>query len=548
MDKAIKKRIEEMSLEDKARQLSQVNAVIVRAETKAEITGKDEGMDLCEADTREIGSVLNFNGAADAIAVQDEYLSKSEGKIPLIFMQDVVHGFRTVFPVPLALGCSFDPSLAEACAEVSAVEAKYNGVQVTFSPMVDLVRDPRWGRVMESTGEDAYLNGEMGKAFVRGYHKGGILCCVKHFAAYGAAEAGKEYNTTDVSERNLKEYYLPAYRACVEEGADMVMSSFNLLNGVPVNGHKDLLVDTLRKEWGFDGVLISDYAAVKEMIGHGYLETLKECAETAINNQLDMEMMSSSYIHYLPELVGEGRVKEERIDESLRRVLELKQKAGLFENKYGETDAKRAEEVCLCPEHRALARRAAARTCVLLKNNGVLPLSAEQNIALAGPYAAEKNILGGWACWGRPEEAVSVYDGVRAALGREVVCAAGCGGKLLDKDESGKGLRGRGGMRRRAVRVLGRGYEPRRPAHSRAAGEPRPCGQRSGLQGRRRRVRRKAAGAHRDRAVLRRDPVRMAARYRGRQRGRRPPFRQGRARGKACDELPPRNGAVPDLL
>lgn len=437
MDKAIKKRIEEMSLEDKARQLSQVNAVIVRAETKAEITGKDEGMDLCEADTREVGSVLNFNGAADAIAVQDEYLSKSEGKIPLIFMQDVVHGFRTVFPVPLALGCSFDPSLAEACAEVSAVEAKYNGVQVTFSPMVDLVRDPRWGRVMESTGEDAYLNGEMGKAFVRGYHKGGILCCVKHFAAYGAAEAGKEYNTTDVSERNLKEYYLPAYRACVEEGADMVMSSFNLLNGVPVNGHKDLLVDTLRKEWGFDGVLISDYAAVKEMIRHGYLETLKECAETAINNQVDMEMMSSSYIHYLPELVGEGRVKEERIDESLRRVLELKQKAGLFENKYGETDAKRAEEVCLCPEHRALARRAAARTCVLLKNNGVLPLSAEQNIALAGPYAAEKNILGGWACWGRPEEAVSVYEGVRAALGREVVCAAGCGGKLLDKDESG---------------------------------------------------------------------------------------------------------------
>ena len=192
MDKAIKKCIKEMSLEDKARQLSQVNAVIVRAETKAEITGKDEGMDLCEADTREIGSVLNFNGAADAIAVQDEYLSKSEGKIPLIFMQDVVHGFRTVFPVPLALGCSFDPSLAEACAEVSAVEAKYNGVQVTFSPMVDLVRDPRWGRVMESTGEDAYLNGEMGKAFVRGYHKGGILCCVKHFAAYGAAEAGKE--------------------------------------------------------------------------------------------------------------------------------------------------------------------------------------------------------------------------------------------------------------------------------------------------------------------------------------------------------------------
>lgn len=437
MSERIEKYIREMSLEEKARQLTQVNAVIVRAETKAEITGADEGMDLSEADVAGVGSVLNFAGAEDAVAIQDEYLSKSGKKIPLIFMQDVVHGFRTIFPVPLAIGCSFDPSVAEECAEVSATEAKYSGVQVTFAPMVDLVRDARWGRVMETTGEDPFLNGLMGAAFVRGYHKGGILCCVKHFAAYGAAEAGREYNTTDISERSLKEYYLPAYRACIDAGADMVMSSFNLLNGVPVNGHKDLLVDVLRKEWGFDGVLISDYAAVKEMIRHGYLETMKECAETVIGNELDMEMMSSAYIHHLPDLVREGKVPEKRVDESLRRVLELKEKAGLFDRPYGNADAEKAKAVFLSPAHRAAAKKAALKSCVLLKNDGVLPLQREGDLALVGPYAAEGNIFGGWACHGRAEETVSVYEGVKAVLGRDVPCAAGCGGKLLERDVSG---------------------------------------------------------------------------------------------------------------
>ncbi len=235
-----------------------------------------------------------------------------------------------------------------------------------------------------------FLNCEMGRAFVRGYHEGGILCCVKHFAAYGAAEAGRDYNTTDVSVRNLKEYYLPAYRACVEEGADLVMSSFNLLNGIPVNGHRELLVDTLRDEWGFDGVLISDYGAVTEMIVHGYLESEKECAETAIRNGLDMEMMSPTYIRHLPELVKEGKVSQKLVDESLRRVLEMKEKAGLFENRYGAADPQKAEEVSLSPEHRAIARRAAVRSAVLLKNEGVLPLSEDREFALAGPFAEEK--------------------------------------------------------------------------------------------------------------------------------------------------------------
>ena len=437
MTERIEKLIEEMSLEEKARQLTQVNAKIVYTATTAAITGTGGAMGLSEEDKAGIGSVLNFSGADEEKAVQDDHLSKDPHKIPLIFMQDVIHGCHTIFPVPLALGCSFDEALAEECAEMSAVESRLNGVQLTFSPMVDLVRDARWGRVMESTGEDPYLNGLMGKAFVRGYHKGGMLCCVKHFAAYGAAEAGREYNTTDVSERNLKEYFLPAYRACVEEGADLVMSSFNLLNGIPLNGHKDLLVDTLRKEWGFDGVLISDYAAVKEMIAHGYLETMEECAETAIGNELDMEMMSSAYVRHLPELVKEGKVSEERVNESLRSVLEMKEKAGLFECPYGDTDAEKAKDVNLSPAHRALARKAAVRSAVLLKNGGVLPLSADRPFALAGPFAEEKNILGSWACHGRPEDAVSVKEGLEAALGRKLVSAKGCEGDILAADESG---------------------------------------------------------------------------------------------------------------
>ncbi len=437
MTERIEKLMGEMSLEEKARQLTQVNAAVIHAGIRAEITGKDEGLGLTNEDASGIGSVLNFGSPEEALSVQDEYLKKSPHKIPLIFMQDVVHGYRTIFPIPLALGCSFDTRLAEDCAAVSAEEAKYSGTQVTFAPMVDLARDARWGRVMETTGEDTWLNGEMGRAFVRGFHRGGILCCVKHFAAYGAAEAGRDYNTTDVSERNLKEYYLPAYRACVEEGADLVMSSFNLLNGIPLNGHKDLLVDTLRKEWGFGGVLISDYAAVKEMIAHGYLPDMKACAETVIGNGLDMEMMSSAYIRHLPGLVREGKVTKEQVDGSLRRVLEMKEKAGLFDRPHGDTDPKKAEEICLSPAHRALARKAAAKSAVLLKNSGVLPLPQDLPFALAGPFAEEKDILGNWACHGDPCEAVSVKEGLEAALGRKIVSAKGCEGGILAEDTGG---------------------------------------------------------------------------------------------------------------
>ena len=437
MRDTIGKKIAAMSLQEKARQLTQLNAVYVQPSTQAKVTGASSPLGLEAQDVYGIGSVLNFTDADEAIAAQTTYLERSESKIPLVFMMDVIHGYRTIFPIPLAMGCTFDEALVEACAEMSAIEATYSGVSVTFSPMVDLVRDARWGRVMESTGEDHFLNGEMGKAFIRGYHKGGLACCVKHFAGYGAPEAGREYNTTDISPRNLKEYYLPAYKACLEENPEMVMTSFNLLNGIPVNADKALLVDTLRDEWGFDGVVISDYAGVIEMLPHGYAPSAKDCARIAANNGVDMEMMSATYIHHLPQLVEEGAVSPKQVDTMLRRVLELKEKLGLFENPFHKANAKKAGEVCLSERHRALAKTAAEKAAVLLKNDGVLPLCETTEIALVGPFAEEKNLLGAWACAGKAEDVTDVRTAVERLLQRKVCTAKGCDASILAMDESG---------------------------------------------------------------------------------------------------------------
>ena len=429
--------IKKLTLEEKLRQLTQVNAVVLDAHSKAELTGAASRVNLTKEDVWGVGSILNFTYRGDAQRIQNTFMENSENKIPLMFMADVIHGYRTVFPIPLAMGCSFDAQLAEDCAKMSAQEAKLHGVQATFSPMVDLVRDARWGRVMETTGEDPWLNGEMGKAFIRGYHAGGIACCVKHFAAYGAAESGKDYNTTELSDHALREFYLRAYETCMQEKPDMVMSSFNLLNGVPVNGHKELLVDRLRKEWGFDGVLISDYNAIREMITHGYLETEAECAQVAANHEIDIEMCSETYVNQLPRLIEQGKVSMETVDRMVRRVLLLKEKMGILDDPYAGMDFAKGAEVALCAEHRALARQAAEKSAVLLKNNGVLPLQKEAEIALIGPFADEQRILGAWRCEGQPEEAVTVRQGVEALLGHGVLTAKGCSDELLAQDAEG---------------------------------------------------------------------------------------------------------------
>lgn len=435
--KSIDEIIKDMSVREKARQLTQLNAVFLKQESEAEITGMKESIGVEAADIRETSSVLNFMYGGEMAEIQKEYLEKSEKKIPLVFMQDVIHGYRTIFPIPLAMGATFDTQLTEDCMEMSAKEAKANGVQVTFAPMVDLVRDSRWGRVMESTGEDPYLNGEMGKAMIRGFRKGGLATCIKHLAAYGAPESGKDYNTVEIGEHALHEFYLRAYHECLKENPELVMSSFNMLNGIPVNGNKGLLVDLLRKEWGFDGVLISDYNAIREMMRHGYLETEKECACVAANHEIDIEMMSATYIQYLEELVEEGKVSEDTIDRMLRRVLTLKEKIGLLDDPYVGVDFEAAKKMELSKEHRELARVAAEKSMVLLKNDGILPLKADTKVMLTGPFADEQNIIGAWKCFGKAEEAVSVKAGVEAFLGKEVVAVKGCDMDLLTDDLSG---------------------------------------------------------------------------------------------------------------
>ena len=425
-----------MSLEEKALQLTQFPSYELDDNQEKIVTGFSHLGSVERESLWHIGTILN---APNAEAVQSIRKKRKEKGIddPLPIMLDVIHGYRTVYPVPVALSCSFDTSLIEDCAELAATEAKYDGIDVTFSPMVDLVRDARWGRVMESGGEDPYWGGEVGKATIRGYHKGGIACCVKHFAGYGAAEAGKEYNTTDISDRNLREYYLRPYRECLKENPEMFMSSFNLLNGKPILGHKDIMVDMLRKEWGFDGVVISDYSSVEELYEHGYCATGEDCARVSIESGLDIEMGSTVYAGLLPKLVREGVISEEKLDESVLRVLELKNKLGMYENPDRYADTKKRDEITLSESARDLARKAAEESCVLLKNDGILPLRENAKVAFVGPFVEEREIIGNWSKKARMEDTVSVKEGVEKLLKHAVPCARGCSWKLFDIDESG---------------------------------------------------------------------------------------------------------------
>lgn len=428
--------LKQMTLEEKVDQLLQLAVPFFEgAQTEGEITGPMQELGVTEETVRNTGSVLGLSGAQEAINVQQAHLKKNRLGIPLLMMADVIHGFKTIFPVPLAIGCSWDLSLAERSAEIAAREAAVSGVHVTFAPMVDLVRDPRWGRVMESTGEDPYLNSEFARAFVRGFQgrdlrsdTSRVAACVKHFAAYGAAEGGRDYNTVDMSERQLRETYLPAYKAALEEGCEMVMASFNTVDGIPATGNRRLLRQLLREEWGFDGVIISDWGAVKELIPHGAAADEKEAARRSIEAGIDIEMMTTCYMKHLTELVKTGVVEEKRIDEAVLRILQLKEKLGLFDNPYRGADPKREAEIVFCDEHRAAARELATKSCVLLKNDGVLPLRRDQSIALIGPFAQSGDILGPWSWQGSTEAAVRLYDGLVAKAGASrIVVAEGCG-------------------------------------------------------------------------------------------------------------------------
>lgn len=417
--------LSQMTREEKVTQLLQLAAGFY-IDLDA-VTGPIEEMGLTEKMIENAGTVLGISGAENVIRTQKSYLEKNRLGIPLIFMADVIHGYKTIFPIPLALGSSWNTELAEETARIAALESAVSGLHVTFSPMVDLVRDPRWGRVMESTGEDAFLNAELAKAFVRGYQGTDlkndferVAACVKHFAAYGAPIAGREYNTVNMSERQLRESYLPGYKAALDEGAKLVMTAFNTVDGVPATANKWLMRD-------FNGVLISDWGAVKELVPHGVAADEKEAAILALNASVDIEMMTMCYMDTLEASIEAGEIEEALVDEAVLRILNLKNDLGLFENPYRGADAEKEKAVVLSEEHRSLARKAAEESIVLLKNEGVLPLKQNQKIALIGPGAESKDILGAWAWQGESEKAISLAEGLAQHVPAEqLLIAKGC--------------------------------------------------------------------------------------------------------------------------
>ena len=393
-----------------------------------------------------VGGIFNLWGAHATRAAQKIAVEQSRLKIPLLFGLDVIHGYRTIFPIPLAEAGSWDTALVERDARVAAAEAAASGVNWTFAPMVDIARDPRWGRIAEGSGEDPLLGSLMAAARVRGFQgedparETSIAACAKHFAAYGGAEGGRDYNTVDMSERTLREVYLPPYRAAVDAGALTVMSSFNEIGGVPSTGNHALLTGILRNEWGFRGFVVSDWTAVTEMIAHGVAGDTAEAAALAFNAGTDQDMESGAYRFFLSRLVREGKVSAARLDEGVRRILRVKYALGLFEDPCRHISGDRERSTLLSPDHIAGARDAGRKSIVLLKNGrGVLPLSKNlRSIAVIGPLADDRtDPLGPWDGLGRPEDVVTLVEGIRSALppSTRILYAKGCA--LDDADRSG---------------------------------------------------------------------------------------------------------------
>ena len=433
--------LQDMTLEEKVNQMLQLAGGFFTGDMMAMGPMAEKG--FTQENISKAGSVLGALGAEKLKKIQKDFMEKHSHKIPLLFMLDVINGLKTIYPIPLGQGATFEPELSERCAQMAAKEAAVSGLHVTFSPMVDLVRDARWGRVMESTGEDPYLNSLFAEAMVKGYQGEKsddlrkpyrIAACVKHFAGYGAPTAGRDYNTVELSRHTLKEFYLPSYKAGIDAGAALVMTSFNTIDGVPATGNKWLMRDILRNEMGFDGVLISDWAAIEEIIYHGYCADRKEAAVRAAKAGVDIDMMTGIYSEHLCGLVREGEIPESLVDEAVYRILKLKNKLGLFENPYKDADEVKEKEVILCGEHRELAREAARKSFVLLKNEGVLPLSREKKTAYIGPYVDNRNMIGSWSIVGDTKDVTTLKEALQERKeGENASFAVGCpllGGEL----------------------------------------------------------------------------------------------------------------------
>jgi len=382
-----------------------------------------------------VSSFLNVQGAENSNRIQKIAVEESRLGIPLIFGLDVIHGYSTIFPIPLGWASSWDPDMVKKAASIAAKEASADGVHWTFAPMVDIARDPRWGRIAEGAGEDPFLGSAMARALVEGYQGTDladpetIVACPKHYVAYGGAEGGRDYNTVDISDRVLREIYLPPFKAAVKAGAGIIMSAFNDLSGVPASANPYTLTTILRKEWGFEGFVVSDWNSVGELISHGIAGTPAEAAKEAVDAGVDMDMCGDIYQRSLVQLVKEGWISEKTVNEAVRRILRIKFKLGLFEHPY--VDPNRARTVIQSKEHLEVALELAKRSIVLLKNEeGLLPIRKDiGSIAVIGPLADNHNEpLGSWSCVGDPKDVVTVLEGIksRASPNTKILCAKGC--------------------------------------------------------------------------------------------------------------------------
>lgn len=431
-----------MTLEEKVGQLVQYSGGwATGAETGKPTEGSDELIRKGK-----VGSFLNvvsskLTGKMQKIAVEESRL-----KIPLIFGLDVIHGYFSTFPIPLAEACTWNPSLVEKSARMQAIEASSAGIHWTFNPMVDIARDPRWGRIMEGSGEDPYLGSLMAAARVRGYQgndlsaNNTILACVKHYAGYGGAEGGRDYNTVDMSERNFRDFYLPPYKAAVEAGAGSLMASFNEIGGVPSSASKFLMTQILRNEWKTDAFVVSDWNSIGELIPHGVAKDLKQAAELGINATVDMDMEANAYYTHLANLVREGKVDIKLVDDAVRRVLIAKFKLGLFDDPFKYCNEEREKKTIKSKEIVDATKEVALESIVLLKNEkNILPIDKKlKSIAVIGYLAkSTSDPLGGWSALGDSNDVVSIFDGIKNKIGKDVKINYAEGCKIIGNDKSG---------------------------------------------------------------------------------------------------------------
>ena len=433
MDTKINTLLEKMTLEEKIGQLNQLNGGYA--------TGTEDGRALPFEETvlkAQVGSFLNVIDLDAQKRFQKIAVEQTRLGIPLLYGYDVIHGFRTIFPVPLAEAASWDLEAIELSARIAAIEASASGIHWTFAPMVDIARDPRWGRIVEGAGEDTFLGAKIAAARVKGFQGDDlsrpdtILACAKHFAGYGAAEGGRDYNTVDVSERLMREVYLPPFEAAVKAGAGTVMNAFNVLDRMPASGNKFLVKKILKGEWGFKGFVVSDWNSFGEMVIHGVAENGKEAAQLAISVGSDMDMEAKVYLDFLAALVKEGKIPEAWIDDSVRRILTVKYELGLFEEPYRYINKERQKKEIFSKEHLDAARKIAQKSIVLLKNeNQLLPLKKDTpKIAVIGQLANSKqngDMMGTWPAQGRNEEVIPLLEGIKAkvASNAEVLYASG---------------------------------------------------------------------------------------------------------------------------